>query len=334
MEPKHKILLCPNRECKNIPDIKYIYNPYKPMVKYKCNKHNRENEIKTDLSEFLEISSHGIICGFCKNEIINNNIYFCSQCEDFYDYLCLYKHNISNRQHKYFALNQKSMYDNCLKHNNTFIFGCINCNESLCALCDLNFHNNRLHVLKQLINFSSTQNEYDRIISDFEKQKYYLNKIKEMNKNIINKFENDIIIKEKIIENYKNNKFNFQSIKNFSQLKIIINKECEKKLKNIIDQYDENKNNLSYDKDSFINQIISSFYYNMMINPDQNNNNELINFMKNIFKQNNENDEDKNIKKNIDNKSLDNSIRMNKIINNKRKEKEISNKIKKDQLIL
>lgn len=68
----------------------------------------------------------------------------------------------------------------------------------------------------------------------------------------------------------------------------------------------------------------------MMINPDQNNNKELINFMKNIFEGNNENEEDKNIKKKKnDNKSLDNSIRANKNINNKRKEKEISNKIKK-----
>ena len=302
MESKNKFLLCPNKECKKIPEITYIYSHLNPIVKYKCNLHNKEKEIEIELSKFLDISSHKIICDFCKKEINNlNDFFFCSNCEAFFDNLCNFKHNYSNKSHNVLPLNNIIIFNNCLKHNNTFIFRCTNCHESLCAKCDLNSHNFDGHELKQLFNFnfSNTQNEYDRIIFDFEKQKYYLKIIKEINNDIIKNLENDIIIKEKIIDNYKNNKYNFQSIQNFSGLKVKNNEKYENLLKNIIEQYNENKNNqIPNNNDSLINQILSPIYYSMMINLNQNDNNELFNNLKIKFK---DLDNLNNIKNNINN---------------------------------
>ena len=329
MEPKINNLLCPNKECKNIPEITYTYNNLNSIVVYKCHKHNHDNELKLELSKFLKISSHGIICAYCKKEIINNNnnnIFYCYQCKDFFDHICLYKHNYSNKHREAVSLNINNIYNNCLKHNNTFIFRCTNCNESLCGMCDLNFHNFAGHELKQLINISNSKNEYEKIISDFNKQKNYLNLIKEMNNNIIQNLENDIILKEKIIENYKNNKFNFQSIQNFLQLKIHNNEEYEKILNATINQYNGNKNNQNSDNnDLFFNQILSPLYYSMMINSNQKSNNELINIMKNRFE--NENQESNN------NKILNNNINKGDInLDNSNKKKNINN-IKQEQKI-
>ena len=273
-------LLCPNLNCLNIPDISYTYEPLNSYVKYKCNCSNNENEIKMELSNFLENSSREIICPFCKLEINqNSNIFWCKQCKIILDYNCFCRSNCFHFKHEVLSLNKKNMYNNCLKHNNIYIFLCLNCNVSLCGMCDLDSHNSKGHELKQLTKISNKQNEKDKIISEFEKQKKFLNKIKEMNNNIIQSLENDIMIKQKIIENYNNNKSNYQSIKNFNQLKIINNEEYELILRKTIEQYNDNKNitNQNNDNinDSLINQILSPLYYNMMINPNRNKNNEL-----------------------------------------------------------
>ena len=325
-------LLCPNKDCINIPEIIYKFSPLKSFVQYKCNLHNNENLIQNELSQFLTISSHDILCPFCKCEIKSNiNFHFCKQCNSIFDYNCFFRHNYSNRHHEVLTINQKFLYNNCLKHNNSFIFRCINCNESLCGKCDLNFHNFSGHELKQLINFSSSQNALDKIILEFEKQKRYLNKIKEMNNKIIKSLENDIIIKQKIIDNYKNNILNYKSIKNFNKLEIKNNEEYESLLKNIIEQYDEKEKNqnsaIDNDKndDFLINQILSPFFYCMMINPNQDINNKLKNSLENKFNRENESIKDKNNNEEV-------SIRKKKNINNnnkndekeKRDEKEIN----------
>ena len=314
-----KFLLCPHNGCINIPDISYTYEPTHPLIKYKCDIHKNENEGQEELFQFLVKSYHDITCFFCKLSIYNQkNFIYCKQCKNVFDYECLSRHSYFYKDHNIVSVNLNTLYNNCLNHiNNTLIFRCINCNESLCGICDLNSHNSLGHELKQLINISINQNEKDKLISDFEKQKYYLNKIKEIYQKIIQTFENDIFLKGKIIENYQNNKYNYQSIKNFNQLKIINNKKYETKLKNIIEEYDNIQNNKN-DKESLINQILSPLYYCMMINQNKDYNNSLIDILQNkISNKNNQNDNiHKNDKKNLNNSNNIQNLSINDSKNN------------------
>ena len=259
----------------------------------------------------------------------------CKECKKIFDYNCYcHRSNCYYSKHPVASINQNILYNNCLNHNNPYIFLCLNCNVRLCGACDLNAHNSMNHELKQLISISINQKEKDKIISDFEKQKQILNKIKEMN-NIIHSLENDIIIKQKIIDNYKSNKFNYNSIINFNQLKISNNEKYELILKKTIEQYDDNKNknntiqNNDNISDSLINQILSPLYYNMMINSNQNKNNELFNLLKekinpgNDKKENNENNEIKNNDKEKSNKKK-------RFIGNKKNEKDKDKEIKNE----
>jgi hypothetical protein len=128
-----------------------------------------------------------------------------------------------------------------------------------------------------------SQNKRDKIISDFERQKSYFIKIKELYRNIIDSLEYDIFMKQKIIESNQKNKFNFQAINNFNQLEIGNNEKYEQILKKSLENYDilkkEDKNNSS--KDSFIDQILSLLFYSLMINHNQDYNNSIIDILKN-----------------------------------------------------
>ena len=105
-------------------------------------------------------------------------------------------------------LSNEKIFNFCFEHKNKFMFRCIECNKSLCCNCDLNDHNDKLHTLTQLTKFSLNKKDLDTIISSFEKQKQFFEKIKSINNNIMQTLENDIKIKEKIIANYLCNQYN------------------------------------------------------------------------------------------------------------------------------
>ena len=330
MKDNDKDLLCPNPECLNIPELSYIYNPIKPLIKYKCILQNNDNnEIQTNsISDFLSKSLHNIKCSICKIDIKDNENYlYCKECKMILGYhFCLYKHNSVYPNHKAISINDNILLNNCLEHNNTFIFRCLNCQESLCGLCNLNYHNFERHELKQLFKIIDDQNEIDKKFAEFEKQKNYLNKIKEMINKITTSLEDDIHIKERMIESYKNNKFNYQAINNFKQLNIKSNEKYEKLLKNTIEQYDEIKNdqNKNNDVNSLTNQLLSIFYYILMINQNEDMNNSLVDALKHNL--NNEKEKNEINKEVRSNKTIrgDNSFKNKKIINNNISEKEKS----------
>ena len=325
MKNKDKILLCPNSECFNIPEILYIYNPLDSLIKYKCSFHNNDkNEYqKEQIPNFLTKSLHNIKCYSCKLEIKdNNNFLYCKECKNIlcYDH-CFYKHKNYFPHHETFAFNQNNLYNNCLEHNNTFIFRCINCQESLCVMCDLCYHNSQRHDLKQLFRIIDDQNGIDKKIAELENQKIYLNKIKEITNKIIQSLEYDINIKERIIENYKNNKFNYQAIQNFNQLKIKNNDKYEHLLKRTIDQYQQIKSgqNKNEDLNSITDQLLSLFYYVIMINPNEEVSDSLIHILNNIINNEREKKEEK-IRPKITNKD-ENSNRKKKNVQIHQKQK-------------
>ena len=277
-------ILCPNNYCSAIPEVKYTYEPLNQFVTYKCPIHNVENEDKATLFKFLSKSYHNIICPLCKLPIKDDEEFiYCKQCKSGFDYKCLSKHSHYFKQHNIISVKSDSYFNNCLNHNKTYIFRCINCNESLCGSCDLNLHNSSGHELKQIISISVSQNKRDKIISDFERQKSYFIKIKELYRNIIDSLEYDIFMKQKIIESYQKNKFNYQAINNFNLLEIDNNEKYEQILKKSLENLDilknEDKNNSS--KDSFIDQILSLLFYSLMINHNQDYNDSIIDILKN-----------------------------------------------------
>ena len=296
----NNILFCPKKGCIGIPEMSYNFEPLKSTVKYKCNLHDDENESEIELSKFLKESSINPRCPFCQMEIKDNSeIFYCKQCKIIFNKDCYNFHNTFYKAHEVIKINQNILYNYCLNHNNPFIFRCVNCNESLCGLCDLNFHNSFGHELKQIINIINNKNEKEKINSNLKKQKDYLKKIKEINNKIFESLENDIIIKERIIQNSESNKFNYQTIINYNNLKVQNNDKYENILTKIIDDYEKNKNNNNNDPNILINQFLSPLYYCMMINPNQDFNN---NLNKAIDKQFNNNKEKSENKENINNK--------------------------------
>ena len=310
----NNFIFCPNNNCLNIPNIKYDYNPLQSNIQYICN-YNNNNEINNiNLSQFLEKSSN-IKCSKCQLNIKNNDIYYCKECKKIYDYSCFEEH-IDLCNHEVIPIDKINLSNICLQHFNRFIFYCKECNKSLCSFCDLNYHNNQRHNLVQIINSLCNNNYKEKIDLIFQKQKNFLEKIKKMNEKFIQSLENDILIKQKIIESNINNKYNYQSISNFNNLNIENDVKFEKIIEKIIEKEDEmekNNNNI-LDNETFINRIIVTFYYSLMINKDKNMNNSLIKTMDNLISKLNDNNKGNNNHENsvvhINNNANNNDIKI------------------------
>ena len=305
-------LFCPSNNCFNIPDISYAYNPLISNIQYKCNCHNNRQSNNINLLEFLKKSSK-IECSECKLNITENKKFYCKQCKKILDYSC-YEQHIQVYTHEVFLIDINYLSNYCLEHYNCLMFHCQECNKSLCCNCDLNYHNNKGHNLIQIRNCSSNQNDKERIYFTFQKQKYFLEKIKKINQTIIQSLESDIILKQKIIENNKNNKCNFHSIFNYNNLYIQNDFQFDKLIEYIINKEEELENNpSSLDKEAFLNRMLAPLYYTLMINSNKNLNKELLNLLKSLIDNLNKKKEEKiiiknNCKNNNDVKVINNNI--------------------------
>ena len=177
----------------------------------------------------------------------------------------------------------QNIFINCIEHKNPFIFRCLDCNKSLCFL-DTTWHNDEGHQLEQLRKYRINDNEVDKIKNTFEKQKKYFEKIKAFNNNLIQNLENDIQIKERIINNYFMNKSNYNSIMNLRNIYINNNEKYENILADIFSEKEKgqnisnnNQNQKNENSNDFINNYLSTLYYGLMINKEEAINNSLIN---------------------------------------------------------
>ena len=320
-------LFCPSDNCLNVPETFYSYNPLKSEVQYKCICNGDYNKIITiNLQKFLEKSE--IICHECKKIITDSDILFCKDCKNIIGINCKKSH-MNNYKHLYFELIKKdNMLNHCQDHKASFIFRCMNCNKSLCNNCDLNSHNEQRHSLKQILEFIVNQRDIENIYSNFEQQKAILEKIKDINNNLIKTFENDIKIKQKIINSFNCNNADYCSIINFKNLVHSNNEKYEKILTNFLGGKEERNINENNDSkiDNFIDEILLPFYYSLMVNKDESLNDSLINCMENkinklkLVKINNINNElfnpvDQRLNQN--NNNYDNISERNKNIHNK-----------------
>ena len=322
MEIANNNLICPNNNCLNIPEISYSYEPMNPTIKYKCNSISHEPiEKKMKLNDFLANTFPNIQCSICNNIIKNKEFIYSKNNKKYIHMDCIYNYGYSIEE-DYIIIDFNYLLNNCLIHFNKFRFYCHNCNVSLCTKCNIDEHDEKKHEISQLINLRNNQNNKDKFKSVIDKQRLLLNKIKNINNELIQSLENDIIIKEKILDNYEKNEYNFQSIQNFNNAEINNDQYFEKLLDDVIKKYEKFEKNEKNEKNEeiLVNAILSPLYYFMMINNNQNLSNNINNILgkKAINMNNHEKQKEK------ENNSLDFSIDLN--IEDKNLEK---NKIKK-----
>ena len=302
-------LICPNETCISIPEILYSQDFLTSTLTHKCNSCQREgvNVGKSEISNFLSQSSK-IRCSICFAQIIHNFFcYYCTKCKN----IC---HNFCDRNHQENTLQINNIYNNCLEHNSPFISRCPECNISLCEKCE---DENFCRIIHHVISFEKimkNQNEIEQKIINFEKQKHYLNRIIEINQDLIQSLKTDINIKEKIIMNYLNNNNNYESILNFNNLQIENNDQYETILENIVLEYDKAKNNNNSDIPAIINQMLCPLYFSLMINKNENIHNSVFKELEKIISNNNDkqkeprNKENENENENINNCTKDSCL--------------------------
>ena len=110
----------------------------------------------------------------------------------------LAKHKDENNNPNF---NESSINDFCFEHKENFITKCRYCDLLFCKNCDPTFHINNMHPKQQISQALLSNKDFNIIKTTFEKQKTIFEKIKEINNNFINSLENDIKIKETIINN-------------------------------------------------------------------------------------------------------------------------------------
>ena len=163
----NKFIFCPFGSCVNMQTIYYSKNPLKIEFQFKCEcQKDGDNEVKMNLEEFLEKSTH-LSCPFCKKKILDDKINYCQSCKCIIDVNCL---KIHERFCKDIKLSQ-NIFNCCLEHGNQYMFRCMECNQSLCTNCDLIYHNDNNHTLNQLIKLCLNQGVLAKIKKNFEIQK-------------------------------------------------------------------------------------------------------------------------------------------------------------------
>ena len=285
----NKYIYCPSGHCLNIPRIKYSNNPLKTEFQFKCECNIDDKNM--NLKEFLDKSS-SLNCLICLKKITDNKFNFCKNCQMIFDNSCIGYHN---KLCSGIPFNE-NIFNSCLEHKKRYMFRCEECCQSLCIDCGLNIHNE--HTLNQISKLSLKNKNIDEIKSIFHKQKTFFEKIKNICNNMMQKLENDIQIKERIINNYDNNKYNYDSYLNMDNLIIYKNDKYEKILEDILKKNEEIKNdNNDIDVNDYINNYLSIFYYSLMINREEEINNSLINDLSK--KINNINNQHENLNNNI-----------------------------------
>ena len=274
-----KYIYCPSGICANIPEIHYSSNPLKTEFQFKCNCQNNNNINIMNLEEFLEKSTR-LKCFICKRKLLDDEMIYCIECKKIVDNPCLeYHHKNTNHSH-YLQLN-KNIFNYCLEHKFQYIFRCMDCNQSLCEKCNFSSHDNNGHELEQIKKFALKQNVLDKIKSNFEKQKKYFERIKVINNNMMKTLENDIEIKERIINSVILNKLDYTSILNMNNICIQNNEKYEKLLDDIFIEKEGKTQNESNNKecDDYIDNYLSVLYYSLMINKEKAMNDSLINVL-------------------------------------------------------
>ena len=269
-------LFCPSNNCLLVPELSYLYNPINSQIKFKCKCQNNYEEAKNmELKEFIKKCSN-LLCQKCNKVIKDQNFSYCFNCKNIFDNSCIKIHGDNERHFSIITIDKNNIFNLCLEDRYSYIFRCIDCNISLCGKCDITSHGE--HTLEQIKKCAINQKEFDHILSTFEKQKNIFKKIKDITNDIITNLENDIKLKQMVINNYQRYKNDYNSIQNLKNLFIENQEKYENIILNIFNNIENNDNNES--EEQYIDKIFLPFYYSMMINGDNTLNDKSINIIK------------------------------------------------------
>ena len=251
-------IVCYNPDCKRIPSIK-IDQEY-PFIEVNCSIHkNKRYQIKY----YLDLCQNGCIltCQECFKKLPNNNfIFYCINCKKYLDSKCFYatcfKKGHKSQKKKLEEINS-GIVGSC-KHNKGFIKYCKNCDMPLCKDC-LGKNNNHINHELQEIKVKST-NDLNVLKNILDKQDEIFEKQKNLILEYLEELKNKLKLKRAIFENYKNNKFNLNALKNLENLNLMLNIEYLNKIvsKKVTDMNSDDKS-------------LSLYYFNKMISDENKN---------------------------------------------------------------
>ena len=220
--------------CHQIPSIKISYDKDNINIIYKCPQLHSGT---IDLLDFINKNKQKSIflekCGECNKSQEKDIFLFCCKCQKVLCNSCLSNHiKISN--HTFIDINKYDCL--CFKHSNTFSSYCLNCNQNLCIFC-LNEH--QKHKTIQLLNFTFSNQEKEKLKSEIKKLENLIENIEEIKNLIIqelekikkmNKLEIDFI--SQLLNTYefeeKYNNLNYHVIQNLKDCKIKYSEKIEK----------------------------------------------------------------------------------------------------------
>ena len=303
---KSEDIICP--ECKE--NCRMTIKDYKIKL-YECkNEHQINNILLSQFNQTQFINESNILCNYCKKskiESINNLFYICTNCQKGMCLGCKQKHD---KKHKIIDYNMKNYF--CNIHNDSLISYCKDCKTNLCMVCEIE---HKTHNIILYRNIFPNEAQIKQQIEEFRKK---VDEFKKIVQNIITKLvkviENiDILFKINfdIIDNYKLQNRNYTILQNLNGIQnniklcdideIINNNNVNEQFKKIINIYNKMMNK-DDDKDNKnatdINnqEIDNSNEFNNNINNENindegndgidNNNNNLVNEIKIVYKVN------------------------------------------------
>ena len=251
-------IVCYNPDCKRIPSIK-IDQEY-PFIEVNCSIHKNK---RYPIKYYLDLCQNGSIltCQECLKKLPNNNfIFYCINCKKYLDSKCFYKTCFKKghkSQKKKLEEINSGIVGSC-KHNKGFIKYCKNCDMPLCKDC-LGKNNNHINHELQEIKVKST-NDLNVLKNILDKQEEIFEKQKNLILEYLEELKNKLKLKRAIFENYKNNRFNLNALKNLENLNLMINIEYLNKIvsKKVIDMNSDDKS-------------LSLYYFNKMISDESEN---------------------------------------------------------------
>ena len=243
---------CHEQGCLKIPSI--IIDPNSPFIDIFCSVHKNK---RYPIRYYLDLLQKGneLICSKClRNLPLDNFVFFCTNCQLYFDSTCFYKNNCYKKQHRYIKkkLNSNnSYYDNTCPHNKSYTKYCKQCKISFCDECLRNNNNHRNHEIQEIK--AKTTNELNLLEDILKKQEEIFNAERNIIMEYIKEIENKVKIKRIILQNYKNNKFNGNALNNLENLNLRIDQEYLRKLTSI------NINNINNS-----DKALGLYYFNKM----------------------------------------------------------------------
>ena len=191
------------------------FKDYKIILNKCFNKHSIENILSEEFNDIQKYNELNILCNECNknnNEIYNNKLFKCCNCNINICPLCKLKHN---KDHILIDYELKNYL--CNVHGKKYISYCKECNMNLCDLCELehNKNHNYFTLNKVITNKENNMNELRLKIDSLKNE---INDIINKLNKIIDNMEIYYNINNNIINNYNINNKNYELLMNINSI--------------------------------------------------------------------------------------------------------------------